>query len=264
MDPIGQDVLSKLKSYHPMYENAVIAGGFVRDHILGGAFKDIDVFYPAKSNNKQDSINDFFDSLDNISNEQFKKDFEFDAIIGTEVDQNYDGAKGLVSVVQLKYQKTIPVQLMAYNLEIENNESFAQSLLKTFDFDICKLYFNGDDLFVSKEAERDIETYTATLSYAKDQNSFMKSIQRYHRWKDRYPDLKFKTPYQFFSEKDLKQRDEYYLKRIEELEQIIYKNKLKMGNIHNYKDFYYKDGLDGPQQNIKEWIAGQFLQGNPG
>lgn len=49
---VGITALQELRKF-PGFENAIIAGGFVRDSLMGGSFKDLDIFVPV------DDMSDF-------------------------------------------------------------------------------------------------------------------------------------------------------------------------------------------------------------
>lgn len=53
MNPVGIKCLQDIKKV-PVFKDAVIAGGMVRDHLMKGNFTDIDIYVPfgVKSNNQ--------------------------------------------------------------------------------------------------------------------------------------------------------------------------------------------------------------------
>lgn len=48
---VGITALQELRKFKG-FENAIIAGGFVRDSLMGGKFKDLDIFIPVSSENE--------------------------------------------------------------------------------------------------------------------------------------------------------------------------------------------------------------------
>lgn len=195
MDPIGQDVLTKFKSINPVFKDAMIAGGFVRDHILGGRFSDIDIYYPTETSTTEDAIDEI------LGNKYYDADLVFHSVAGE--DHHYKKIEGLIVVINFKFKGSIPVQVMAY--KVEDKDTFKEKVLESFDFNICKLYFDGDKTYVSKEAEEDIKYSRATLVKAKDFDNYTKSLSRFERWRVKYPSLALRNLVRFYSEEEVQE-----------------------------------------------------------
>lgn len=240
MDPIGQDILSRVKN-NRNYEHAIIAGGYVRDMVLGGKFKDVDIFIPdyKRSSGSFDKIDDLFEFIESDSLFKFKE-------VLSKNNSNYDSD---FLVISATFREVIPVQFMLTKIGPDN---FVEDLFKTFDFDLCKCYYNGEKQIITPEAERDIYSNTATLSYVKDMNAFSKSMTRFASWKIKYPNLKFKTNYILTTREEQRKRDENIKRYYEE----YYRNPAKVGT-YSFDPLSYKR----PAPIATSWIKTGTTEG---
>lgn len=217
MDPIGRDVLTKVKNAKGL-EGAIIAGGFVRDHIMGGRFKDIDIFIPYDGNKVPNEFFDWFDVQKEFT------DFKVMSNIISESktqEDDYSGIPGLKEVFSVKYLETIPVQF------IFHSDPDPDTLLSSFDFNICKCYFDGDDVHVSDEADKDLANNQATLANVRSIEHLPKHLDRFNRWKEKYPQLRFHSEMQLVSNNHLKEREKYYREYYREYYRKEYERKLQ-------------------------------------
>ena len=191
MNIIGISVLEELKKY-PVFQHAIIAGGMCRDHILGNKFKDVDIFVPITKGDRS-----LFDGLNNIegiklgsdgfSFGNFKFNYKFDANKYTS-DVNYKGKfDGL-------YSDTVPIQRMTYRYnKIEN---FPLEVVSGFNFWIDQIYWDGKELVVTPEANKDIKNHRATLCRLNGWDEMPGAMNKFLRLKEKYPDLKLDSVYE--------------------------------------------------------------------
>lgn len=211
MDPLGKDIFDKLKAAD--IGNTIIAGGFIRDYILGGRFKDVDVFI---SGGKDEHINAFF--------EWFHNQKEFTNLKDMTAYGHYESVSKYV--FDMKYLGTIPVQVILC-------DSFDSiKLVDEFDFNINKCFYDGE-LVILDTCQRDLENYTATLSNVKSMESFTRHMERFSRWKAKYPKLRFQTDYQLHHKDYLKEREEYYRQYYERLYQERVKANQQLSTGHS-------------------------------
>jgi len=166
---IGQALLQQIKQFIP---DAVIAGGYVRDHVLGGKFKDIDVFIPVKN----------FQSF-NLTLSKLK----IDGLTKADVINQYKGYKTFYTSDFLFHN--IPVQIIGHRI---TEGGFAERLLESFNYDIDKMYYDGTDTIISDVAEVDKKNKTCTLSSLKEMSYLTTALKKYERFKEKYPGYKFK------------------------------------------------------------------------
>lgn len=232
MDPIGIKVLEDLKKSDDLFKDAFIAGGFLRDSLLGGTFKDIDIFIPILDNKELYATPRILKNYGNLrdlnlsgvlSERVFEtsyaeNNFQF---IDVKFEKYGNSELKTTLTIDFRYMKSIPVQLIFYVYK----EDPYQELMDSFDFSINKIYSKDDEVVVSKEAEADIRNSVATLCHADSMNSYMISYERFTRWKIKYPRLTFVSKTKFYTEKDIsrikKEVQYYYESRIKLLEEQL-------------------------------------------
>lgn len=168
----GQILLTQIRNKG--IPNAIIAGGYVRDHYLGGKYKDIDIFFPVTSQRN------YYDRLDDIKN-----------LDGLEIDKTpKEGYKGYKTFYTKDYLwNKIPVQFIGHRI---TEGGFAERLLESFNYDIDKMYYDGTDTIISDVAEVDKKNKTCTLSSLKEMSYLPTALKKYERFKEKYPGYKFK------------------------------------------------------------------------
>lgn len=243
---IGVTVLQELKKFEG-FEDAVIAGGFVRDGILGGEFKDIDIFFPSPDVNHfrktvekhftvtskekepfkalvaATDIDDYVKRLEKEQRDKGSKKSVFDiyrfdlapndiytvthrnnpliiennigefkelTFVGSHKDEYGNLGSNYLGKFKGKFMNFITVEIMGYSLP---KKDFGDNLVKEFDFDINKCYYNGEDDVLSKEFSRDSRYMTATLSNLDSIEMLPAAMKKYERMKEKYPALSFSS-----------------------------------------------------------------------
>lgn len=156
---------------------AVISGGYLRDRLNGVQPKDIDVFVPGMSL-------DQFVSMKKAFPDSHKETFSgaMDYVSGGEV----------ASCHVLGDVSGIPIQM----IELYGQESY-KDRYKINDFGQCQcmddgVHFEGTGLFVD-----DRVNHTFTLDVCEDKRQFDRSMRRWERLKERYPDHTLVIPNRF-------------------------------------------------------------------
>lgn len=163
-----------LRDVQRIFPSAVLAGGYLRDTMLGRPPKDIDVMVKAVD-------------FDKYTPEQLS-------------------ALGVVSSMDLSYTQSevreiaefdnehgnLPVQIVVLDLDLEPVER----ALKV-DFGLCQIMHDGwmfaySDLFVA-----DISARTFTLARCETSAEFERSMRRFERLKEKYPDFTLRVPARF-------------------------------------------------------------------
>lgn len=183
MNPVGIKCLQDIKKV-PVFKDAVIAGGMVRDHLMKGNFTDIDIYVPfgVKSNNQ---LNKAIIELIEIG------DFS-DVNYSSSLKYQYSSQK--FNKVDAKYLGKIDVDIMVYSFDtLTSTKKFGDFIIDNFNYGIDQCYFDGDIITITNEARRDIENYRATLLKCDDILRLPDSIAKFFKLKQKYKDLAFNT-----------------------------------------------------------------------
>jgi hypothetical protein len=223
---IGTFAISALQEIRKIkgWENAVIAGGFVRDYLLGKDFKDVDIFVPCgnpwefrkifgETKKSQpfsvrklsgtdisksylvstDAFEKFFGDpkIENKEPPLLKiegfSDFEFNEPLNSEYSPK--SISHFIDMVNCKYMGNIDIDIMAINLP--NNEDFGKGVVENFNFNIDKVYFNGVESVTTKEHQKDVDRGRATLCRLDSMEYLPRAMEKFKRLKDKYEYLVF-------------------------------------------------------------------------
>ena len=156
MDIRARDLLSKIKDVESS-SFSIIAGGAARDEYLNKPVKDYDFYIPSTA------YKDVCNILKGID---------------ASVPENSYPGEVISEVLNISYEG-IPCQLIFSDLE--NADDFPQRVLNTFDYGICKIYYEGSSILVdSEEFNKDAKSKTMTL-YRLDHISHLpKAITRFN------------------------------------------------------------------------------------
>ena len=156
MDIRARDLLSKIKDIESS-SFSIIAGGAARDEYLNKPVRDYDFYIPSTA------YRDVCNILKGID---------------ASVPENSYPGEVISEVLNISYEG-IPCQLIFSDLE--NADDFPQRVLNTFDYGICKIYYEGSSILVdSEEFNKDAKSETMTL-YKLDHISHLpKAITRFN------------------------------------------------------------------------------------
>jgi tRNA nucleotidyltransferase/poly(A) polymerase len=170
------DVLAKLHSGG--FPSAIVAGGCVRDEIFGKPVKDIDVFV---------SYEDFDNRLVNIQE-----------VLGREVvlegDIDYEGGEDdeVQGVLTLEpHGDELPVQVIVLAPGMAPLDR-----VERFDFSFCQAAWDGKEVVTTCWFRGMYDFYLRRgfgfiiLKHCESQHEFDRSMVRYERLKQKYPDWK--------------------------------------------------------------------------
>jgi hypothetical protein len=157
-----------------------VAGGAVRDTILGRPFRDIDIFLP-------DTHGDAAAAL-------LRSQFGYVKV--GEWGQYLDFSDPMVARVA-KFEKadeTIPVCLIGLTAELSAYEN-----IERFDFGVCMAAWQGGStqMITNNQFKRDVEGKIFTLCRADNLAQFTYSMSRFEKLTDRYKDWTLSIPAQF-------------------------------------------------------------------
>lgn len=142
--------------------SAVIAGGAVRDSLFGKPVKDIDIFV---SKEQAHFITEVF---------SVEKNLYCGYINIPDVDGVFD-----IPVTHTE----LPVQIIT----MDEGMSPADRL-HTFDFGFCQVAYDGKNIITTENFLNDYKNNTITLVYCENQHEYDRSMRRFERLKEKYPD----------------------------------------------------------------------------
>lgn len=124
----------------------VIAGGSVRDTLLGVPYADIDVFFV---NDPKEDLSDFLVYVSELFRKKDAIDIEVPATpIGAKRYYWGEGTKDAFTGYELYSRRLKVVQFMAYG-----RDTTPEELIEGFDYDLVKCWYDGD-FHVSEEFDR--------------------------------------------------------------------------------------------------------------
>ena len=160
MDIRARDLLGKIRKIKGA-ENAVIAGGAVRDVILGYEPKDYDIFIPA---------------------EGFKGVVE---TLGIDTKSHPESKEYQQSIASLKAVRQGEYEGIKFELmknQLANDDNFGKNVISTFDFGICMAYYEGANLL--READEfisDRDNHRMSLLKLRNIQELPKAVSRFNR-----------------------------------------------------------------------------------
>lgn len=155
------------------FPNAVIGGGCLRDVYFGVEPKDIDIFIPMTT---QKEVSDFLVESNEIT---VHRDMpSYNGFSNSDVTR--------VVTVTWKNLKAddLPVELIAV-------EVTKDAILNRFDFGICQLTYDGVEVKYTSRFIIDARTKCFSLVRCDNQDQFNRSLKRWERLHERYPDFIF-------------------------------------------------------------------------
>jgi hypothetical protein len=199
MDIRARDLLGRIRKISPQ---AVIAGGAVRDDLLGVEPKDYDFFIP-------------FKEYPNVVR-------EFNGGKRHPKSKDYTTSHSDISdVYQFEYEG-IKVELM--RSRFDPSEDFGQKVIQSFDFGICMAYYEGSSLIRDTDKfQEDVKNGTMTLYKLQRISDLPRSIDRFNRLNGRLGGR-----YKFTSPRLQLLKDEDNSEKTEKTGLEVYSNPYKM------------------------------------
>lgn len=185
------------------FEDAIIAGGAVRDRYFDIPFRDIDIYVQAKyrytvKDPKYNAIpSEQAYHVSPISDKQkhnVLKELVGDSFVSPVRDMNqkfgsyYEDSNGVVAVWQF-IKQGIVYQLIFTNVPPRD---FVKDC---FDFNICKCYYDGKDFHYLPEFLADVKNHTLTLSVTTLTDNMMCRVLKDHfqRISRKFPNFQLAT-----------------------------------------------------------------------
>jgi len=154
----------------------LLAGGALRDHVLGAHAKDIDLFIAVKSHREWEAALDKL--LDDFGDFEYDGDFESTYRVWTHECIGYATFRWPADDPEARVVQVIGIDLGDKPFTMEN-------LVETFDFGICKLAWDGKTTYVHGDALLDFYDGSLTLCKAANLMQLARSMERCLRWGSR-------------------------------------------------------------------------------
>jgi hypothetical protein len=172
-----RDMLEDLQKEYPY---VVLAGGALRDLDHGIKVKDLDVFVQCGDTMQEaEGLNQKLGGKsagDPDANQWYGQSGMQEIIMVSDYDKKKKVIRNLPD---------IPVQLIFVNWKVA-------SVWKRFDYGLCQIMYDGDKVYytskyVSGKTDKEFELVRCETTHALE-----RSVERYVRWKPRYPDHRFR------------------------------------------------------------------------
>jgi hypothetical protein len=169
------DYLTQIQQEYPQ---AVLGGGCLRDLYHDKEVKDVDIFIPNSTECSQDFLDAYSDAI-------------------TAKLSDYNGFAN---------QDVSCVLTMNNNIKSELIFITTPTAIERFDFGICQIQFDGKSLLYSDHFMNDVTNKTFTLVRCDNSKQYDRSMTRYERLLQKYPNYKFVNrssyrPRSFWSDK---------------------------------------------------------------
>lgn len=177
LDILGKTVLQSIQGYKG-FEKAVIAGGYTRDLVLGGAFKDIDIFVPVLSiENGKNFLNNLPEGWKLINNKPIQT-----------IKDKYKLIERVLNILDFKYLEVFDVQIM--NTTVDSKD-FPEDCIHKFSYGIDQCWSSGEEIKSSKEFQFDWTYSRATLLKLQHLEQLPVHMKKFFRLQEKYPYLNF-------------------------------------------------------------------------
>jgi len=160
--------LSALKAVQTVVPEALLAGGYLRDCLLGREPKDIDIFIPYQGAEIR-----AFRELPGAH---------------TDIPECYMEQSEVASVGSLRGFE-MPVQVIELRPGLNPLDR-----VKAHDFGICQVWSSGDGFSCTPAFLHDIRCATFTLTECNDAKEYARSMRRWYRLSKKYPDYTLVVP----------------------------------------------------------------------
>jgi hypothetical protein len=175
----GLDVLRQIQKDIPQ---AALAGGYLRDAVLGGKPKDIDIFIPYVESGIEHIMQCY--SAIELKGAKYMPQTEVTRIWDIVPKTTFSLETFFDKYFPNKIKSKLPVQIIMLNKGLNIEERIQQ-----YDFGLCQIWTLGEEVFITDAFDADIKSGTCTLVCCEDEVQFTRSLRRFNRFRERYPNL---------------------------------------------------------------------------
>jgi hypothetical protein len=172
------------------FPDAILAGGALRDAICGAPIKDMDFFVSAPSLAEGENLftaETTYDRLMKLFGESVCL-VSTSEYVGSTIAEVYD-----LNLRDVPY----PAQLMVY---FGDNDPIME--VGNFDFGLCQVWTDGKDVVGSEAFSFDRAMKCMTLKCCPDYASYVRSLSRFERIRQKYPSYQLVVPVEFQQHKE--------------------------------------------------------------
>lgn len=219
IETIGLSALNEIKAI-PGFENAVIAGGAVRDRLLGGPIKDLDIFIPCSNEMEFRAKLQYKEQprIQSYDSERMKyvwnkiEPIKFGNFSHMNLNLTGYHNKGLTAKIDCLFMGKVECDLVAYRLP--NDEKFGENVVKDFCYHIDQAYYDGRDIVTTKQFDRDAKFHEATLWYLKKIEDLPNALEKFRRLQAKYPEFTWRQTCLELKEKEVKNKTKTRTKEV--------------------------------------------------
>lgn len=172
------------------FGSAVVAGGALRDMLMHKPVKDYDIFIPSRPvfadpddellYDRAEFLRSIFPKMKTICGEGFLR---------------YAGGR-FADVVAIYDTKDdidgCPIQIIAVNTPVT-----PAIMMERIDFGLCRVVHDGNFCHIHPDFYHDSTSRVFTLRRSENQQQFDRSMERFRRLREKYPDFALSIPEKF-------------------------------------------------------------------
>jgi hypothetical protein len=166
---------------------AAIAGGFIRDSIVGVQFKDIDIFIPYTEDKVIEAVMAKIDA-EEMQSASYMSQQEVTRIwskyLTSEDTDEYDTPEDDLLISK---QHEVQIIMLAKGMTLADR-------IPLYDFGFCQCWFDGKTLSYTDAFVDDLTRKEYTLVHCEDKKQFDRSMRRAEKFKKRFFDWKLVIP----------------------------------------------------------------------
>lgn len=179
--------LEVLKEIQKTFPDAILAGGYLRDAVMQGKPKDIDIFIPYTEESVVESTVKVWRASE-LLGARYMPQQEVSRVWDTSTyDVLQESSKldydDLIASIQSELQ--VQIIMLQKGMTVE-------SRINGYDFGICQIFTKGEEVFCTQEFLDDVNNKTCTLLVCEDETQFKRSMRRFERFKKKYFGLNLK------------------------------------------------------------------------
>lgn len=139
--------------------NAVVAGGYIRDKVLGKRWNDIDVYILSQDVTNNNHTNPFSFLKDTL------KSKDTTAIVEVGANQTYyHRSTGPLTVYETKMEPRRDNIVTYQFMFVDNYDSLHNYIMDWFDFGLCMCYYDGEKISLSNQFLHDAKNNKLTIA----------------------------------------------------------------------------------------------------
>lgn len=169
---IPRDWRAALKAVQYLFPEAVLAGGALRDLFANRPAKDLDIFISSRGR-------DVFDVYEQLI-ELFG---DARMVIGENLAEYSQALDEVAYAIETISDEGMPIQVIA----LKQPEVTVESAVERIDFGLCRISYDGKQLYVTPEFKRDLMLSCFTVCLTLSEARLKRTKERHERLQAKYP-----------------------------------------------------------------------------